>query len=297
LIAEKTGDDLKFIVEEKIPVKIGKGGIENNIIVPEAYQRAIDALTRYAEIIKKYSADKVMAISTSAFRSTDNGVDLKNDILKKTGIDIQIISGEQEAEYIYHGVIWAVPQEKDRTCLIMDIGGGSTEFILYKNEEVLFKDSFLLGASRLLEKFKPNDPLSILDIKNYYDHFGKELEETIIKVCNNHPPDVLIGSSGFFDTLRQITHYKFRGDEIIKADQVNYEISIVEFNSTYNFMLPLNIEERMNIEGMTPFRAEMMGVSMLLVDYVIKKTGIKNIINTSYALKEGILREFLKNNP
>lgn len=294
LIAEKTGDELKFIAEEKIPVKIGKGGIENNIIIPEAYQRAIEAMLQYAGSIKKYAADKVIATSTSAFRSTNNGPDLKKDILEKTGIDVQIISGEQEAEYIYQGVTWTVPIEKDKVYLIMDIGGGSTEFILYQNNNILFKDSFLLGASRLLEKFKPDDPLSIIDIKNHYDHFGKELGENLLKACANNPPDVLIGSSGFFDTLRQITHYKFHGDEILKSDQINYEISVPEFNSMYNFMLPLNIEERLSIEGMTAFRAEMMGVSMLLVDYVIKKTGVKKIINTSYALKEGVLRDFLK---
>jgi exopolyphosphatase/guanosine-5'-triphosphate,3'-diphosphate pyrophosphatase len=294
LIAEKTHNELTFIAEEKIPVKIGKGGIENNIIVKEAYQRAIDAMIQYASSIKKYSADKVIATSTSAFRSTQNGQDLKNDILKLTGIDVQIISGEEEAEYIYQGVTWKLPAEKDKIYLIMDIGGGSTEFILYRNENILFKDSFLLGASRLLEKFKPEDPLSIVDIKNYYDHFGTELDNTLLKVCALHPPEILVGSSGFFDTLRQITHYKFRSTEILTPNQINYEISVVEFNSIYNFMLPLNIEERLNIEGMTPFRAEMMGVSMLLVDYVLKRTSTKKMINTSYALKEGVLRKFLE---
>lgn len=294
LIAENIGQQLRFIWEEKIPVKIGKGGIENNIIVPEAYQRAIDAMNKYAESIKRFSVDRVIATSTSAFRSTDNGEQLKKDILHLTGIEVKIISGKQEAEYIYQGVTWAVKSEKDLTYLIMDIGGGSTEFILYQNEKILFKDSFLLGASRLLEKFKPADPLSAMDIKKYYDHFNNELNQTLFKICAQHPPDILIGSSGFFDTLRQIAHFKFRQNEILISDQINYEISIEEFNTIYHLMLPLNVNERLMIEGMTPFRAEMMGVSMLLVDDVIKKTGIKKIINTSYALKEGVLREFLK---
>lgn len=295
LIAEKNGEDLQFIFQDKIPVKIGKGGIESRTIVHEAYQRAIEAMQVYAISIKEYKVDKVIATSTSAFRSTDNGPELKKDILDRTGIDVKIISGEEEAEYIYQGVTWALPPQKDITYLIMDIGGGSTEFILYRNQEILFKESYLLGASRLLEKLKPTDPLCTNDIEKYYQYFNEVLSQTLIATCKKYPPGILVGSSGFFDTLRQITHYAFRGEEPLVNDELNYEISIAEFNACYDRMLPLDLEGRKTIQGMTAFRAEMMGVSMLLVDHVIEQTGVQKIINTSYALKEGVLRKLLNN--
>ncbi len=295
LIAEKIGNDLQFIFQDKIPVKIGKGGIESRTIVSEAYDRALKAMQQYALSIKEYKVDKVVATSTSAFRSTDNGPVLKKDIFESTGIDVQIITGEEEAEYIYQGVTWALPPQKDITYLIMDIGGGSTEFVLYRDKNVLFKESYLLGASRLLEKLKPTDPLSLNDIKSYYSYFEEVLSQTLISSCKNSPPSILVGSSGFFDTLRQITHFKFRGEEPLVNDELNYEISIVEFKACYDMMLPLDLEGRKAIQGMTAFRAEMMGVSMLLVDHIIQQTGVQKIINTSYALKEGVLRKYLNN--
>jgi exopolyphosphatase / guanosine-5'-triphosphate,3'-diphosphate pyrophosphatase len=290
LIADDSSGKIEFIFEDKIPVKIGKGGIENKTIVEEAYLRALDAMKTYALTIKKYSVDKVIATSTSAFRSTHNGPQLKNDIYDKTGIEVDIISGEEEADYIYKGVTWAYPPEKKSRYLIMDIGGGSTEFILYDSENIYFRESYLLGASRLLEKFKPEDPLSEKDLTHYYQYFKEILNGSLLKTCEQHPPHILVGSSGFFDTLRKICYYKFHSDQPEMVKQVNWKINLSEFNSCYDLMLRLNEEERMKIQGMTPFRAEMMGVSMLLVNYIIRETKVNIIVNTSYALKEGVMR-------
>jgi exopolyphosphatase/guanosine-5'-triphosphate,3'-diphosphate pyrophosphatase len=291
LIGDDSSGKVEFIFEDKIPVKIGKGGIESRIIVADAYNRALEAMKSYALAIKKYAVDKVIATSTSAFRSTDNGPLLKNEILEKTGIDVKIISGEEEADYIYKGVTWAYPPKDGNRYLVMDIGGGSTEFILYDAREIYFRESYLLGASRLLEKFKPEDPLSQKDLDTYYEYFKELLGDTLIPCCLQHPPQILVGSSGFFDTLRRICYYKFHSHQPEMVNKINWSIGLSEFNSCYDLMIPLNEEERMKIQGMTAFRAEMMGVSALLVDFVIRETRINMIVNTSYSLKEGVIRE------
>ena len=293
LIAEKNGDQQKFIFEDKIPVKIGKGGIENKTIVADAYQRAIDAMKSYSFMVKKYEVDKIIATSTSAFRSTDNGPELRDEILRETGIYIEIISGDKEAHYIYEGVTWAYPPIENNTYLIMDIGGGSTEFILYDSHKIYFRESYLLGASRLLEKFKPTDPLTKIDILSFETYFEEILDDTLIDVCRKHQPQQLIGSSGFFDTLRKICFYEFNWNTEDALTATNIPIPLNEFNHWYLKMLPMDLEQRMKIEGMTPFRAEMMGVSMILVNYIIQQSGVKNIVNTTYALKEGVLREYI----
>lgn len=293
LIAEKIGDQLKFIFEDKIPVKIGKGGIENKTIVDDAYQRAIEAMISYSILVKKFEVDKIIATSTSAFRSTDNGPELRDEILRETGIFIEIISGDKEAHYIYEGVTWACPPLENNTYLIMDIGGGSTEFILYDSRKIHFRESYPLGASRLLEKFKPNEPLTKGDILTFEKYFEEMLDNTLIDACRKRKPQQLIGSSGFFDTLRKICFYEFNWNIEDALTETNMPIALSEFNHWYLKMLPMDLEQRMKIEGMTPFRAEMMGISMLLVNYIIQQTGVQNIINTTYALKEGVLREYI----
>ncbi len=132
LITDVIGNQISLVHKEQIPVTIGKGGIEKMMIAPDAYKRALDAMQSYSIRIKELNADKIIATSTSAFRSTENGPELKKDIFQFTGIDVQIISGELEAEYIYKGVIWALPPQPGTTYLIMDIGGGSTEYFLKK---------------------------------------------------------------------------------------------------------------------------------------------------------------------
>lgn len=294
LVADIFNKTWQVVFEDKIPVKIGKGGIENKTIVPEAFQRAIEAIKSYSQAIGKWNVDTIIATSTSAFRSTENGPELRHEIFRQTGIDIKIISGNQEAEYIYQGVTLGLQPEPGINYLIMDIGGGSTEFILYNAEEIIFKESYLLGASRLLEKFKPSDPLSNHDVDILNAYFSEQLSNSLIDQCKKNPPQILIGSSGFFDTLRKISFYKFNWANPAALDLVNHEISIEEFNAWYKEMLPMNLNQRMHIEGMTSFRAEMMGISMILVDFILNHTGVKSIINSRYALKEGILAEYLK---
>ncbi len=122
------------------------------------------------------------------------------------------------------------------------------------------------------------------------------LESSLIKVSSHHVPDILVGSSGFFDTMRAITHYRFHSHLPYPDKEKNYQITLEEFAYTYDLLLPSTYEDRLQIKGMTPFRAEMMGVSILLTDYVIKSTGVKNIINTTYALKEGVLKTIMESN-
>lgn len=294
LIAEVSGKKWKLIFEDKIPVKIGKGGIENKTITPEAFQRALHAMKSYALVLDAWKVDKTIATSTSAFRSTENGPQLRHEIFETCGIDVKIISGDQESLYIYKGVTLGMSPREDMNCLIMDIGGGSTEFILYSGKEILYKESFLLGASRLLEKFKPDDPLTNADIINLTQYFDALLKPTLLEACNQFPPEILIGSSGFFDTLRKISYYKFNWKDASSLEEVNYPIQLEEFNAWYNTMLPMNLEQRMQIKGMTSFRAEMMGVSMILVDYIIKNTGVQHLVNSKYALKEGVLASLLE---
>jgi len=297
LITDVTEGTISLVHKEQVPVTIGKGGIEKKIIAPDAYKRALDAMQLYSLRIKEFNTDKVIATSTSAFRSTENGPKLRNEIQELTGINVEIISGDLEAEYIYKGVVWALPPEPGSTYLIMDIGGGSTEFILYNDHEILFKESYALGASRLIEKFKPSDPLSAGNVEDFYLYFKEVLESSLIKECLIHKPDYLVGSSGFFDTLRSITHYRFHSEQPFPEKDKNYPITLDEFKYSYDLLLRSNYQERLEIKGMTPFRAEMMGVSIILTDYVIMNSGAGTIINTTYALKEGVLKTFIETNP
>src|SRR5690606_22792717 len=126
---------LKTIYKEKVSVKIGQNGISKGFIAADAYDRALKTLDGFKSHIDYFKVNKTIATGTSAIRNSRNGYQLIKDIRQKTGIEVAIISGEREAELIYHGVKSALDLGKS-TSMVMDIGGGSVEFIICNSEKI-----------------------------------------------------------------------------------------------------------------------------------------------------------------
>jgi exopolyphosphatase/guanosine-5'-triphosphate,3'-diphosphate pyrophosphatase len=181
LIVEKNGDNFTSIFHESRPARIGLGGINKKIITPEATGRALDVLSYFREKLDSHEveSENTFAFGTSAIRNADNKNDFCSHILDKTGISITVIDGNREAEYIYHGVRRGADIGSSPS-LIMDIGGGSVEFIIGNQSQIFWKQSFEIGGQRLMEKFMRNDPLSQSDRKNLYNYF----EENLIPLAN-----------------------------------------------------------------------------------------------------------------
>ena len=131
---DKQNKTFSKVFNEKIASKLGRGGINNRIIVPEAFQRGVEALTQQKQIIDTYNCEKVFAIATSAIRNAENGPDFVSTVKRKLGISIQVISGDEEAELIYKGNRLAC--DISQKSVILDIGGGSNEFIIADSEKI-----------------------------------------------------------------------------------------------------------------------------------------------------------------
>src|ERR1700761_8968309 len=158
LIAESIGGEIREIVHEQDPVKLGEGGINKGLIQPPSFERGIKSMLRYKELIQENDVLKVRAIATSALRNAANGIDFINEVETQTGIQIEIIDGNVEAEYIYKG-IKAAGCLSAQNSLIVDIGGGSVEFIIFNDKEIKWKQSFEVGAARLMDLFHHTDPI------------------------------------------------------------------------------------------------------------------------------------------
>ena len=152
LLITETGDTIVpgNICKETIPVKLGEGGINQRLINPEAFQRGIRAIERFAELISLHQVSDIKAMATAAIRSASNGHDFISAIKDRTGIEVEVIDGDKEAGLIYAGVREAVHLSAE-TSLIMDIGGGSVEFILCNAEKVFWKKSYPMGAAKMMD--------------------------------------------------------------------------------------------------------------------------------------------------
>lgn len=190
------------IFNEKLAPKIGLGGINSHIITPDAFERGIHSLEIQKQIIKTYNPDKTYIFGTSALRNATNANDFIAAVRDELGLEIHIISGNREAELIYHGNKLAVNLGKE-IVLILDIGGGSNEFILANDEQIFWKQSFEIGVSRLLQLFKPQDPFCVDDVNKIEEYIDSKLQP-LYAAFSMYPATFLIGSSGAFDTFRDM---------------------------------------------------------------------------------------------
>jgi len=291
LIAEVEEGKPKIILNDKLAVKIGQGGITKNYISPEAYERALKTLQRFREIINAHQAEKVYAIATSAVRNARNGGKLIEDVKKRNQIDIKVISGDIEAQLIYEGVKYAFDLGKD-TSVIMDIGGGSVEFIICNNEKIFWKQSFEIGGQRLLEMFQKSDPIANVEIQRLVNFLEEQLEP-LFHAAKEFKPITLIGSSGTFDTLCEIDVLQ-KGLTFDIDKELEYDLPISDYERICFDIISKNREERMAVPGMIEMRVDMIVVACILIQFVIHKIHFQKIKVCPYALKEGVLSNALK---
>lgn len=288
LITEVKSAKPKILVHERTPVKIGAGGIQDKIIIEEACVRAENAVIQYLEIIKQYKTPlkNITAIATSAFRNAKNGKELAQRIFDKTHIKIHIIQGDKEAELIYYGVKAALNIGPEPV-LLMDIGGGSVEFIICNDAEILWKKSFEIGAQRLFDMFHSTDPIQQSAVEELSYYLDQSLTELKNAVAIYHPK-ILVGSSGTFDTLCEI----FIEEHNIKHDLyegTEYDLPIHYFGEIFYKLIIKNVKQRKAIKGMSPMRADMVVVATCLIDYVLRNYFIQRLRVSFYSLKEGVM--------
>lgn len=285
LIAEVRDHDFTILFKEKLAVKIGEGGISQGFITEEAIQRALKALQRFKSVLEAEQADKVFATATSAIRNAKNGAALADRIHTELGIEVRIISGDEEAETIYYGVKKAIAMT-DEKVLIMDIGGGSIEFIIGNKDGILWKRSFEIGGQRLIDRFHAHDPILPEEVISLQGYLASNLEP-LFEACKQYSPQTLIGSSGTFDTLSDI--YMLANKIEKNPLGTEFPFTLDAFEGIYEQMITLNRAERMQVPGMIEMRVDMIVVASILIHYLNEKVGIQHIRVSAYALKEGVL--------
>jgi exopolyphosphatase / guanosine-5'-triphosphate,3'-diphosphate pyrophosphatase len=281
-------DKPAILFKEKVSVKIGQGGISQGYIAHEAIERALHTLRYFRSVLDTHGVppEQAKATATSAVRSAKNGPELIDKIKAETGIAVQVINGNQEAEYIYYGVKASL-HIGPATSLIVDIGGGSVEFILCNEKRIFWKQSFEIGAQRLMDKFMQQDPIPSGAVRKLYQFLDDALMD-LHNAIHQYQPQVLIGSSGSFDTLADIyTHSS--GLSFDWNTQTEIELPLASFYDTHEQLLLLNRTHRLAIPGMLEMRVDMIVVASCLTEWILSRFGLKQIRVSTGSLKEGVL--------
>ena len=293
LIASKPKNKLVLNKVTKEFVFLGKGGINKNIIQDDAILRAITTLKKFKVLCLENKVDSIHAIATSAVRNAKNKLSFVKQVFDETNIEVEIINGDAEAKFIYEGARESIDFKK-KPILLMDIGGGSTEFIICNNQKIFWKKSFEIGAARLFEKYQKSDQITTSEIEEIEGHITNTLSP-LFNIAQDFNMNTLVGSSGSFTSFAKIIANKLgKPDDLIKTS--NYIFNIQEYNYIHESILNSTLKQRHNIKGLIKERAPMIVVGTVLVNFLLRKLKIEHFKLARYALKEGIASDFFKNN-
>jgi exopolyphosphatase/guanosine-5'-triphosphate,3'-diphosphate pyrophosphatase len=288
LVAEKVLPQ-KIIFRFRVPVKVGQGGINDGMITPEAISRATKTLKDFRSTADNLMAGTILSYATSAIRSASNGNDLLEKIKTETGIETKVINGDEEASLIYTGVRAALDLGSGKS-LIVDVGGGSVEFIIADKNDMVWKQSFEIGGQRLLELFHKHDPMLPGEIDALNSYLVEKLSP-LFEQLELHKPTVLVGVSGTFDTLSEIYCYANRVPYF--ADEPETPLTIDSFHQSFNELIKKNRADRLSIPGMMEMRVDMIVVACCLVKLLVDRHKFEAVRVSTWSLKEGALVKYL----
>jgi exopolyphosphatase/guanosine-5'-triphosphate,3'-diphosphate pyrophosphatase len=281
----ENGKDFKRIYKERYFVELLEEGRDR--IGDAPYARALNAHYKFAETLLKYDITLMRVVGTAALRLASNGAQLMQEIADTTGIKIELIDGMREADLIYKGVRLATPTE-EAPFLIMDIGGGSVEFILCDNDKVFWAQSFNIGAAILFDQFRPKDPVEQETIDTMQTTLTEALE-SLWQAAADFPRLTLVGASGTFDVIASM-HTPSR-----KRHAKRYEIIGADFflQQVYQKLISSTYDQRIAMHDLPPTRAKLIVGVIILIRLVIQRLNIQNLAVSDYALREGCAWELL----
>lgn len=287
LIAEIESFGYKILHQSKQLVKLGDDKIRENEISEAATSRVLQSFQVHKKIISEYLADKVRVVATSAVRTAENKISFLEQISGNSGWIVKLISGEKEAEMIFDGVLLAFNEFKN-PAVILDIGGGSNELIVANNRQMLWKESQPTGMARIINKFKLSDPIQPDEINALKNHFA-EAHKNAFEKCKAENVKILVGCSGAFDTIADMIDGVNPGEKL----RTTQEILISEFYTVYQNLIKSTRKQRLLMKGMDMVRVDLIVPAVILIELLISETGINQIIQTDFALREGVLFELM----
>lgn len=282
-IAEPTeGGQLQFIYKEGVEFKLMAESIER--ISEASFAQGLAIMRHFAEVLQAHPIKKQWAMGTAGLRLAANGMEFIATVKRETGIEIELISGDREAELIYKGMLCSLPAPLlERPILMVDIGGGSVEFIIGTGREMLWAQSFNVGVAVLWHNWQKNDPLTEGDIVGIKTFLNQELQP-FLAAMRFYCPSAWAVASGTTDEFVRI----LLNDT---PPPPHYPMPTNIFYEFYNDLIIKSLEE-LKSSKMHPSKLEMLGVTLVLTDFITELfVGSPFIHISKYSMKQGILQE------
>lgn len=282
-----------IIGKEKETVRLGDRDIETGNLKLKIMERTVNALRRFQEIAKTFNAEAIIAVATSAVREAPNGREFLYRIKHELDLDVDLISGQEEARRIYLGVLSGM-EFNDEPHTIIDIGGGSTEIILGDSHEERFLSSTKVGAVRLTSELITTDPISDQEynyLKAYARGMLERAVEEVISNIGSGEKTRLVGTSGTIETLANI-HAKEVLDSI-PSTLNGYSFSLKDLREIVSRLRKMTNSERAEIPAMPEKRSEVILAGAVILQEAMTLLGVESITTCERALREGVIVDWM----
>ena len=280
----------EFINRKKFvnTTRIGKGVDENGFIREDVIKSNLEALREFYEISKSQGCENIYCIGTSALRDSKNGDDFVKRAKLECNVDVEIISGDEESNLGFLGVLRGVNTESD--ILVIDIGGGSTEFILGNINKIKFAKSENVGAVRMTEKFLTTDIIDDYEFDMMSEFIEKEINDTINYLSQNKP-DKIVGIGGTVTSLSAINQEL----EVYSMEKIhNSIVSIDDIQKILQNLKKMTLNDKKTLKGLQSKRADIITAGVEILNITMKKLEKSEIIVSEYDNLEGLICQKLK---
>lgn len=253
----------------RVPIRLGQDAFTIGEISNENIERLVDTMLSFKLLMKVHKVEKYLAYATSALRSSSNGKNIVDLILSKSGLKIQIINGKKEAELITNNSIFKF-QENYKTYCFIDVGGGSTELTLFKNQKVVISKSFKIGGVRLINNLVSNKT---------WESFREWIN---INLKDQGKIDV-IGLGGNINKLFKLCGVK-----------IGNPLTLKEIDSTLSDLEKMSYSKKILLLKLNPDRIDVIVPAGKIYQYLLKNMGSDEIIVPKIGLADGMVYELLK---
>jgi exopolyphosphatase/guanosine-5'-triphosphate,3'-diphosphate pyrophosphatase len=291
LIAEIKNDGSFDVFDDLAEItRLGQGVHQTGRISPEGEERSLKVLQRYLERCKRLNVEKIIAVGTSALRDARNSAEVRARFEVQLGLDVRVISGDEEAEYAFLAVQQGLPLNR-RELLVVDVGGGSTEFVRGNAAGVVEAISIGVGSVRLTEQFLRSDPVQTEECEKMVIAIEKELTRLPNQWLKDDSILTLVGIAGTFTTLSAVekklvcyTHGEVHGSRLTLSE-VRRQVALFQGKT---------IMERKAIPGLEPNRADVILAGACLIERIMTLFHSERVIVSDHGVRYGLLHECLK---
>lgn len=294
VIAEVSGEhDFEIVGRGKDMTRLGDETLKSGVLPPRKMDEAVAVVKRFAELARNRGVSKLLAVATAAVREAANGGELVDRLLREAGVKARTITGEEEARLIYLAVRHFCDLSR-RRALIVDIGGGSAEFIVASSQVMLVNRCLKLGGARLKDLFLTDQPVPKGDLKHLQRHVEEATVSTLAEIRAAGFEQV-IATSGTAINLGSIIHERRTGQPL--ANPLGFTFEYDELKDLAKRLARADRKELAEMPGLDPERGDILLPGATILLHVLKETGRREITLCDKAIREGLILDYVQKNP